>query len=45
MLDFENIGQKFIDVVNTDEWKEFQQKFNDCDDIYVLGHGGNMASC
>ena len=43
MLDFENIGQKFIDVVNTDEWKEFQQKFNDCDDIYVLGHGGNMA--
>lgn len=43
MLDFENIGQKFIDVVNSDVWKEFQQKFNDCDDIFVLGHGGNMA--
>ena len=43
MLDFENIGQKFIDVVNSDAWKEFQQKFNDCDDIFVLGHGGNMA--
>lgn len=43
MLDFENIGQKFIDVVSSDVWKEFQQKFNDCDDIFVLGHGGNMA--
>lgn len=43
MLDFENIGQKFIDVVSSSAWKEFQSKFNECNDIYILGHGGNMA--
>ena len=43
MLDFENIDQKFVEVVHSDAWKELQQKYNDCQDIYVLGHGGNMA--
>ena len=43
MLDFENIDQKFVEVVHSDAWKELQQKYNDCEDIYVLGHGGNMA--
>jgi len=43
MLNFENIGQRFVSVVNTPEWKELQKKFNRCDDIYVLGHGGNLA--
>ena len=43
MLNFENIGDKFVQVVHTPEWEELQQKFNDCNDIYVLGHGGNMA--
>ena len=42
-LNFENIGDKFVQVVHTPEWEELQQKFNDCNDIYVLGHGGNMA--
>jgi phosphoheptose isomerase len=43
MLDFENIGDKFIQTVNTKEWQELQEKFNRCNDIYVLGHGGNLA--
>ena len=43
MLNIENIGQKFKDVVSSPEWIEFQEKFNNCDDIYVLGHGGNLA--
>ena len=43
MLNFENIGDRFVQVVNTDEWEQLQQKFNDCVDIYVLGHGGNLA--
>ena len=43
MLDFENIGEKFTEVVNSSEWIEVQEKFNNCDDIYVLGHGGNLA--
>ena len=43
MLDIENIGQKFVEITNTPEWVEFQDKFNNCDDIYILGHGGNLA--
>lgn len=43
MLNFENIGEKFVHVVNSLEWKELQTKFNNSYDIYVLGHGGNLA--
>ena len=43
MLNFENIGEKFVRVVNSQEWKELQEKFNKSQDIYVLGHGGNLA--
>ena len=43
MLNFENIGDKFTQVVHTEEWEQLQEKYNQCSDIYVLGHGGNMA--
>ena len=43
MLNFENIGEKFAKIVHSEEWKEIQKKFNDSNDIYVLGHGGNLA--
>jgi len=43
MLNFENIGDKFVQVVHTSEWEQLQEKYNQCNDIYVLGHGGNMA--
>ena len=43
MLDFENIGEKFTATVNSREWKKLQKVFNNCNDIYVLGHGGNLA--
>ena len=43
MLNFEKIGEKFIETVHSKEWQELQKKYNECDDIYVLGHGGNMA--
>ena len=43
MLNFENIGDKFIQVVQTAEWEQLQEKYNNCNDIYVLGHGGNLA--
>jgi len=43
MMNIENIGHRFTEIVNTDEWKELQEKYNKCNDIYVLGHGGNMA--
>jgi phosphoheptose isomerase len=43
MLNFENIGDRFMEVVHSDVWKELQAKYNKCNDIYVLGHGGNMG--
>ena len=43
MLNFENIGEKFIKTINTSEWKTLQDKFNECNEIFVLGHGGNLA--
>ena len=43
MLNFENLGEIFVKIVQTPEWAELQEKFNDCQDIYVLGHGGNLA--
>ena len=39
MLNIENIDQKYYKVVNSKEWKEFQDKFNNCNNIFVLGHG------
>lgn len=43
MLNFENIGDKFIKTINTPEWQALQNKFNECNEIFVLGHGGNLA--
>ena len=43
MLNFENIGDKFVSVVGTKEWQALQNQFNECQDVYVLGHGGNLA--
>tara|TARA_R110002050_G_scaffold67197_6_gene145558 strand:+ start:1513 stop:2484 length:972 start_codon:yes stop_codon:yes gene_type:complete len=42
-MNIENIGHRFTEIVNTPEWKELQGKYNKCNDIYVLGHGGNMG--
>ena len=42
-LNIERMGERFYEIAASPEWAEFQEKFNNCDDIYVLGHGGNMA--
>ena len=42
-LNIENIGHKFTEIVESEQWKELQEKYNYCNDIFVLGHGGNMA--
>lgn len=42
-MNIENIGHRFTEIVNTPEWNELQEKYNKCNDIYVLGHGGNMG--
>jgi len=43
MINIENLGYKFTEIVNSKEWQDLQTKYNKCDDIYVLGHGGNMG--
>ena len=43
MLNIENMDQKFHKIVQSDEWKELQIKFNQATNIYVLGHGGNLG--
>jgi phosphoheptose isomerase len=43
MLNFENLDEKFVKIVNSQEWKSLQSKFNNANEIYVLGHGGNLA--
>ncbi len=43
MLNFENMGERFVEIVHSESWQELQTKYNNCDDIYVLGHGGNMG--
>src|SRR5210317_1184877 len=43
MLNIENRESLFYEVINSEDWKELQEKFNNADDIYVLGHGGNLA--
>ena len=43
MLDIENFDKKFKLIVNTYEWKRLQESFNECDNIFIFGHGGNMA--
>tara|TARA_R110000868_G_scaffold5742_3_gene33843 strand:+ start:1166 stop:2140 length:975 start_codon:yes stop_codon:yes gene_type:complete len=43
MFDIENIEEKFKTITKSIEWDELQNKFNECNEIYVLGHGGNLA--
>ena len=43
MLNFENLDEKFVRIVNSGSWKTLQKQFNESNNIYVLGHGGNLA--
>jgi phosphoheptose isomerase len=43
VLNIENLEKLFYEVVNSKEWTDIQEKFNNADDIYILGHGGNLA--
>jgi phosphoheptose isomerase len=42
-LDIENLESKFYETISSKEWRQLQEYYNECDDIYVLGHGGNMG--
>ena len=42
MMNIENIGHRFTEIVNTPEWEELQEKYNlDYNNICVLFYRGN----
>ena len=43
MLDIENFDSKFKDIVQSSEWKQLQNVFNSCKNVFLFGHGGNMG--
>ena len=43
LIDIENIETRFYETINSKDWQSLQSAYNDCHDIYVLGHGGNMG--
>lgn len=43
MIDFENLQESFNNAINTDEFKRVQHDFNNSDNVYIIGNGGNMA--
>ena len=43
MLNYENLIDRFEEVIQSKEWEELQEKFNKSGSIYLLGHGGNLA--
>ena len=43
MLNYENLIGRFEEVIHSKEWSELQDKFNKSNNIYILGHGGNLA--
>lgn len=43
MLNYENLIGRFEEVIHSKEWSELQNKFNKSNNIYILGHGGNLA--
>lgn len=43
MLNYENLTGKFEEVIHSKEWAELQSKFNQCGDVFLLGHGGNLG--
>lgn len=43
MLNYENLTGRFEEIISSRPWAELQSKFNQCSDIFLLGHGGNLA--
>ena len=39
-IDFENIEEKFDNVLETKEWKQLEKDFTESSDIYIVANGG-----
>ena len=43
MISFENIEDKLKTTVLSNDWKKLQQAFDNCTNVIMFGHGGNMG--
>ena len=39
MLNFENLDEKFVKIVNSDEWEDLQNKFNAEPSLFMTSRG------
>ena len=45
LMEFENLLTVFEQVIDTKEFKQLQSDFNEADNIYFIGNGGNSPVC
>ena len=45
MIEFENLLEVFESKINTDEFIQLQKDFDEADNIYFIGNGGNAPVC
>ena len=45
MVEFENLLEIFESKIDTDEFKQLQKDFDEADNIYFIGNGGNSPVC
>ena len=45
MVEFENLLEVFESHINTDEFLQLQKDFDEADNIYFIGNGGNAPVC
>ena len=42
-LNLENIEEKFSKIISSEEWGKLQEAYNKASNVFMFGHGGNMA--
>lgn len=42
---FADFGSKFLEVINSKQWKQAQDDFNKSSAVLCVGNGGNLAVC
>ena len=45
MVEFENLLSIFEKTIETEEFKQMQTDFNEADNVYFIGNGGNAPVC
>ena len=43
IVDMENLGEKFNEIVNSEEWLKLEQDFINLNHVFIVGNGGNLS--